>query len=326
MRRRALMSLLGGAAVAWPLAARAQQPSVPVIGFLHSASLGPHASFVAAFQQGLRAAGYVEGQNVAIEYRWAEGQFDRLPTLVTEFVRRQVSIIVAPGSPSALAAKTATTTIPIVFFSGVDPVKLGLVASLNRPAGNITGVSLLNSLLVAKRLELLHELVPTAGAIALLVNPTTPFTEAEIGEAQVAARTLGLQLHFLNASGEAEIDTAFADMVQMRIGALVVSADGFFISQRKRIIRLAESHAVPAIYQLREFAEAGGLMSYGTDLAEAYRQMGIYSGRILKGDKPGDLPVQQATKFELVLNLKTAKALGLTFPLPLLGRADEVIE
>jgi putative ABC transport system substrate-binding protein len=306
MKRREALTLLGGAA-AWPLAARAQQPAMPVIGFLHGASTEGYAPMVTALRQGLKEAGYVEGRDVAIEYRWAEGHYDRLPGLAAELVRRQVAGIVTGGTPPAFAAKAATSTIPIVINVGIDPVQAGLVASLNRPGGNVTGVALLTVELAAKRLELLHESLPTTTVVAMLVNPTTP-------------------LHVVNASTENEIDTAFGTLVELRAGALVVSVDLFLNNQRAQIVALAARHAVPAIYGIREFATSGGLMSYGNDLADAYRQSGIYAAKILMGAKPADLPVQQVVRVEFVINLKTANTLGLTFPITLLGRADEVIE
>jgi putative ABC transport system substrate-binding protein len=298
---------------------------MPVIGFLNAASPEVRAPTMTAFHEGLKEAGYVEGHNVAIEYRWAEGHYDRLPALAADLVRRQVAEIVAIGTPPALAAKAASSTIPTVIAVGVDPVQLGLVASLNRPGGNVTGLAVLGVELAAKRLEVLHELLPTSAAVALL-KPNTAFTEPETKGVQDAARSVGLQLHVLDASTEGEIDAAFGKLIELRAGGLLVSVDAFFISQRAQIVALAARHAVPAIYGFREFAAAGGLMSYGPDLADAHRQIGIYAGKILKGAKPADLPVQRVVRVEFVINLKTAKTLGLTFPVTLLGRADEVIE
>jgi putative ABC transport system substrate-binding protein len=318
--------VLLGAAAASPLAARAQQ-LMPVIGYLSAGSPESDELRLTGFRQGLNETGYVEGQNVAIEYRWAPGRYDRLPALAADLVRRQVSVIVAAGIPPTFAAKAATSTIPIVFNQGVDPVEFGLITSLNRPGGNITGVAILTAELAGKRLQLLHELVPTAAVIAVLVNPTNAAaTESETRNLQDAARSFRLQLHILQASTPSEIDSAFGTLVELHAGALIVSTDRLFVNHRAQIVALAARHAVPAIYVWREFAEAGGLMSYGTDLADSYRRTGIYTGKILKGAKPADLPVEQVVKVELVINLTTAKALGLTIPLPLLGRADEVIE
>ena len=325
MRRREFIAMLGGVAVAWPRAAHAHQPAMPVIGFLHP-STEAHAPMMTAFRECLKEAGYVEGHNVAIEYRWAEGHYDRLPALAADLVRRQVAEIVTVGTPAALAAKAASSTIPIVIGVGVDPVQIGLVASLNRPGGNVTGLAGLAVEVAAKRLEVLHELLRTSAAVALLVNPNNPLTEPETKLVRDAARSLGLQLHVLDASTEGEIDAAFEKLIEVRAGGLLVSVESFLISQRDQIVALAARHAVPAIYGNREFVAAGGLMIYGTDPADAFRQVGTYAGKILKGAKPADLPVQQVARVEFVINLKTAKTLGLTFPITLLGRADEVIE
>jgi putative tryptophan/tyrosine transport system substrate-binding protein len=325
MQRREFIILFGGAATAWPITARAQQP-MPVIGFLNSTSPAGYAPMLAAFRQGLKEAGYVEGQNVAIEYRWAEGQYDRLAALASDLVRRQVTVIAATSTPANLVAKAATSTIPIVFTTGGDPIQLGLVASLSRPSGNVTGVTTLSTGLVQKRLELAHELLPTATLVAVLVNPSNPTTETVMRELQTAAVTLGLQLSILRASTEAEIDDAFTSLRQQRASVLVIGGDPFFNSEADRLAALAVRHSVPAIYQNDEFTAAGGLMSYGGSAKEGYHLAGGYTGRILKGQKPADLPVVQSTKVELIVNLRTAKALGLTVPLSLLGRADEIIE
>ena len=327
MKRRAFITLLGGAAAAWPVAARAQQPSMPVIGFLNSASPEPYARMVAAFRQGLNEKGYVAGQSVAIEYRWAEGRYDRVPEMAGELVRRQVAVIAATGTPAMLAAKAATTAIPIVFTTGTDPVQLGVVTSLNRPGGNVTGVTTLNVEVAPKRLELARELIPGTSTVAVLINRTNPETETELRIMQTAASALGLQLHVLDASTEHDFDTIFAALHQTPARVLVIAgADPFLISRSEQLAELTVRHAVPAIFQFREFVAAGGLISYGGSVTDAYRQAGIYAGRILKGEKPGELPVQQATKVELFVNLKTARTLGLTVPTALLVRADEVIE
>jgi putative ABC transport system substrate-binding protein len=325
MQRREFIALLSSAA-AWPRAAHAQQPALPVIGVLINASPEPYAPMMAAFRQGLSDTGYVDGKNVAIEYRWAENQIDRLPALATDLVRQQVAVIAAAGAPAAHAAKAATTTIPVVFLVGADPVKSGLVASLNRPGGNLTGVGFLANALAPKLLEVLHELVPKAMAVGMLVNPGSPNAEADTREIQGAARLLGHQVLVLNARSDTDIDSAFATLVQHQAGGLIVIADPLFFDRHVQIIALAARHAVPTVYPVREMAVAGGLMSYGINLAHAYYQVGVYVALILKGAKPADLPVEQMVKVELVLNLKTAKTLGVTLPLPLLGRADEVIE
>ena len=327
MRRRDFIKVIAGSAIAWPLAARAQQSAMPVIGFLHSGLPEPNVNRVAAFRKGLSEAGYVEGQNVTIEYRWAVGQDDRLADLAADLIRRRVAVIATPGSPSALlAAKAATTTIPIVFLIGRDPVALGLVASLNRPGGNATGVYLQLMELVAKGLGLLRELAQGANRFVVLVNPNTAYTDVVVKDLEASALALGLPIEFLRASTGREIDAAFANLVEKPGGALLVGPDAVFVSRRAQIVTLAARHALPAIYPTRDFAEIGGLMSYGPDLADAYHQTGVYVGRVLKGENPADLPVVQPTKFELVINLNTARALGLTVPDRLLAVADEVIE
>jgi ABC-type uncharacterized transport system substrate-binding protein len=327
MRRREFIALLGGATVAGPLAARAQQSTIPVVGFLGGESPDLFADRLRAFRQGLKETGYVEGQNLVIEYRWAEGHNDRLSAFATDLVRRQVAVIVVDGTPGSLAAKAATASIPIVFFVAGDPVELGLVASLNRPGGNLTGTTTLTVEVASKWLELLHELMPTTSTVALLINPTSPaLAEIQSRDLQAAARNLGMQVHLLEASTDRDFDATFARLVQLRSGGLVISSDSYFYSHSEQLAALARRYAVPAICGLREFTMAGGLMSYGASIPDAHQRIGVYTGRVLKGEKPADLPVQQATKIELIINLKTAKALGLTVPLPLLGRADEVIE
>jgi putative ABC transport system substrate-binding protein len=327
MQRREFIILLGGAAAAWPISVRAQQPTLPVIGFVNVASAKGYAPQLSAFLKGLSETGYVDGRNVAIEYRWAEGHFDRLPQMAADLVGRKVEVIAATGGPpAAFAAKNATSTIPIVFVTGTDPVTTGLVAALARPGGNLTGVSLLYTDLTAKRLELLAELAPGASVIALLVNPNSSEADPAIRNATVAARTKRVELQILRAGSESEIDAAFATLEQARAGALVVGSDPFFSTRREQIVTLAARHAMPTIYYGRQFPASGGLISYGTDTAIAWRHAGVYTGRILKGAKPADLPVQQPTTFELVINLKTATALGLTVPQAILTRADEVIE
>ena len=327
MRRREFIGLVGGAAVLWPLAGRAQQPGMPLIGYFSARSPESDVPMLAAFREGLKEAGYIEGKNVAIEFRWGLGQYDRLPALAEDLVTRRVAVIVTSGGDtSALAAKTATTTIPIVFVSGGDPVQAGLVASLNRPGGNITGVMSLLSALGGKQVGLLRELVPKASIIGFLMNPNEPTSEPQVDDVQVAAREIGAQLIVLRASTERDIDAAFATLMQLRVGGLIIYGDAFFTSRRVQFATLAARHVIPAIYPGRDFAVAGGLMSYASDISEAYRQMGIYTGRILKGANPADLPVMQPTKLEFVINLNTAKALGLTIPPGVLAIADEVIE
>jgi putative ABC transport system substrate-binding protein len=328
IRRREFTTLLGGAAAAWPLAARAQQPAMPVIGFLGAPASAPYKHFTAAIRQGLKEAGFVEGQSVTIEYRWAEGQYDRLPALAADLVNRRVAVIVTiGGAPAALAAKAATSTIPVVFHMGADPVQLGIVSSFNRPGGNITGVTLLGVALDAKRLQLLHRLVPTARLIAFMANPTNPQTATLSREVQEAASNIGLQILVVNASTEHEIETVFAGLIaDKQVGGLLIGADTFLATRSPQIAALSLQHAIPTAMQGRVLVEAGGLMSYSPDIGDVYRQAGIYAGRILKGEKPSDLPVTQPTKFELVINLKTAKALGLTVPRDVLAIADEVIE
>jgi putative ABC transport system substrate-binding protein len=328
MRRREFITLVGGGAATWPLVAHAQQPAMPVIGFL-SDYVSPESAppVVNAFRQGLSETGFIEDHTVRIEYRWARGQYEQLPILAAELVRNGVAVIVTSGSPrSALAAKSASSTIPIVFVSGADPIQFGVVANLNRPEGNATGVTLLTTTLITKRFELLHELTPHVNTVAFLVNPNNPNVDPQTGEVQEAARSLGLELIVVKAGADDDFETAFTAIVQQKAGALIVSADSFLTGSRARIVALTARYAVPTMYQWRDFVEIGGLMSYGANLTDAYRQVGVYTGRILKGAKPTDLPVLQPTKFELVINLKTAKALGLTIPSGVLAIADEVIE
>jgi ABC-type uncharacterized transport system substrate-binding protein len=326
VRRREVITLIGGT-VAWPLAVRAQQPAAPVIGFLNSASAQPFENFVAGFRTGLKQIGYVDGQNVTIEFRWADGHYDRLPAMAADLIRRKVAVLVATGGePSVLAAKAATTTIPIVFTSGIDPIHAGFVSSLSRPGGNMTGVNMFTSQIESKRLGLLRALIPGVQLIGVVLNPNRSNYARQKSDVEEAAQAIGLQIHLLSATNEGEIDAAFASGLQLHIGAMLVGADPFFNSQRDKIVALAARHSIPAIYEQREAALAGGLMSYGTNLSEGYRQAGIYAARILKGEKPGDLPVVQSTKFEFVINLKTAKALGIEVPPNLSAEADEIIE
>lgn len=325
MNRRHFIGLLGSAA-AWPVAARAQQSAMPVIGYLTSRAAADDAPFVAAFRRGLKEAGYVEGQNVAIEYRFAAGAYDRLPALANELLRRQVAMLMTGGAPSVPAAAKATTSLPVVFVTGGDPVAAGLVASLNRPGGNLTGINVLNTELTAKKLQLLREFVPSANVIAVLLNPGNPNLAIQLKETQTAVGAGGPKLEVVRAGNEAELETAFATAVKLRAGGLVIGSDAFFNGRGKKLAALSLSHAIPAVFTTREFAAAGGLMSYGASIPDAFRLAGHYAGRILQGAKPADLPVQQSSKVEFVFNLKTAKALGLNVPLPLLGRADEVIE
>jgi putative tryptophan/tyrosine transport system substrate-binding protein len=325
MRRRKFIAGLAGAA-AWPLVAGAQQPTMPVIGFLNSGSPDGYAILKGEFLRGLKDTGYIEGQNIGIEYRWAEGQYDRLPTQAADLVGRRVAVIAATSTPAVLVASTATTTIPIVFTSGDDPVRLGLVASLARPGGNITGAVHLEVELTPKRVEMLHELAPAASVIAILVNPTNRNAESQSRDLQMAARTLGLQVHVLHARSERDFDAVFTSLRQLKAGALAIGSDPLFTNRSEQLAALTVRHSVPAVYEWREFVAAGGLMSYGGSIADSYRLAGVYTGRILKGEKPADLPVQQSTKIELVVNLKTAKAIGITVPQTLLARADGVIE
>jgi putative ABC transport system substrate-binding protein len=327
MQRREFIGLFTGAVATWPLVARAQQPAMPVIGFMNAASPQAYARMLSAFLKGLGETSYIEDHNVKIEYRWGQGEVNRLPAFAADLVHRQVSVIAATGTAAALAAKAATTTIPIVFETGSDPVQLGLVASLNRPRGNITGIAQLSVEVAPKRLQLLHELVPSAKVLALLVDPTDPAVSEKTTQGVLtAARSLGLELHVLKVSTERDFDPAFANVVQLRAGGLVISGGQFFTGKSKQLAARALQHTLPAIFPYRDFAVAGGLMSYGASLTDAYRLTGVYTGRVLKGEKPADLPVQQATKVEMIINLETAKALGITVPLSLIGRADEVIE
>jgi putative ABC transport system substrate-binding protein len=324
--RRELIAALGGAAAAWPALARAQQAAMPVIGFLHQGSLQANAHTLDTFRRGLQESGYVEGRNVKLEFRWADGKYDRLPTLADDLVRLQARVIVAALLPAARAAKAITATIPVVFISGSDPIETGLVTSLNRPTGNVTGVSLFAVPLIAKRLELLHQLIPGAAVFGVLVNPSNPNAEANEREIEAAAGTLALRIELMKASSEEDLKAAFAAIVRQRVGAVIVSADGFYASRREAAVSLAAHHGVPTMYFQREFVAAGGLISYGTSSPDMYRHAGVYAGRILKGEKPADLPIMQPTRFELVINLKTARTLSLEIPPKLLALADEVIE
>jgi putative ABC transport system substrate-binding protein len=326
MRRREFIALLGSAAIAWPPGVSAEQ-SVPIVGFLNVESSDRYRPMAAAFRQGLQESGFVEGQNVAIEYRWAEGHADRLPALAADLVQRQVAVIAATSTPASIAAKAATTTTPIVFETASDPIRLGLVTSLSRPGGNVTGVTQTNVEVAPKRLEVMHELLPNASMLGLLIKPDDPsLAEPQLKDFQMAARSLGVELHIVNVRSDGELEKAFADLSELHVGGVVISTDPFFTSRPQRLASLAAQYAIPAISKGREFASAGGLLSYGADTLDTYRLAGVYTGRVLKGEKPADLPVQQATKVELYINLKTAKALGITVPLPMSGRADEVIE
>lgn len=325
MRRRKFITLVGGAA-AWPVVARAQQPAIPVVGFLHGASPGPFTRLVASFRDGLKENGYVEGNNVTIQFRWAGGQYDRLPALAADLVDQQVAVIAAIGPPAALAAKAAAKTIPVVFTTGDDPVVVGLVASLNRPGGNVTGINVFTGVMEGKRLGLLAEIVPRVALIAVMINPTNPQAEASVKDIQTASAAIGRQVVILNANNERDIDAAFAAIKERRAGALLVASDIFFNSRRDQIVGLAARNKLPAIYEFREFVDAGGLTSYGTNLADIYREAGNYAGKILKGAKPAELPVMQSTKFEFVINLKTARSLGIDVPGAISARADEIIE
>lgn len=326
MRRREFITLTGGAMVTWPIAAHTQQPAIPTVGFLHSASPAANVRNVAAFEQGLAEIGFVVGKNVLIEYRWAEGQFDQLSTLVGDLIHRQVTVIATFAPPAIVAAKSATTTIPIIFTMGGDPVRLGIVASLNRPGGNISGISMLTIHLVAKRLGLLHEMVPTAKSFGFLVNPANPTADTQIESVGEAARAVGLEVWKEGARDEQQLETAFAIFAKRQVGAVVIGADSFFISRRKKIASLAATYALPTIYEVREAVLEGGLISYSPSFPDSFRQAGVYVGRVLKGEKPSELPILQPTKFELAINVRTAKTLGLTIPLTLLALADEVIE